>query len=446
MGKRRICYFGGSFDPPTYGHMFSAAAVLDSGCVDEVWMSPCGGDPEPSADASPSICLLRGRESRVISEDSKETLTEPSEEWRQGAAAAERPRDCTSEEKHPGGTKRLPTQRNGWDTTGQASAEATAGAPDSSTKIRKTGELQNACGVTAIKRRPDKAMRTPAALRLHMIQLAVSHFFGPEESRRSPVRVLQWEALTPGFTPTFKVLKRLQEENPDCEFSILIGEDILPDLHKWYNAPALMDEFAFLIIPRNGEAHHMAMLLSSSERPTCRCSAKNVAASDTICACVSTSRIASASSASPQETEFAISSLTTIPACVEERQTPHTTGPSAANVSLETSGHSSLGRDDCERLEMPRCIACVRMAAAEAEQKLRGRIESTLRSLKRVAYIDHLCMQQGRPYFAWTASSSYVRRVLSRRRASSKAVVHCSTLMSPALYSFIDQHGLYVSE
>ncbi|KEP64628.1 UNVERIFIED_CONTAM: Nicotinate-nucleotide adenylyltransferase [Hammondia hammondi] len=385
MGKRRICYFGGTFDPPTYGHMFSAASVLDSGCVDEVWISPCGGDPEPLPNVSPSECRLRGRERRLISEDSKERLT-----------------DCTSDEKHPGGKKRVPTQINGWDTTGQASAEATACAPDSSTKIRKTGELQNACGVTAIKRRPDKAMRTPAALRLHMIQLAVSHFFGPEESRRNPVRVLQWEALTPGFTPTFKVLKRLQEENPDCEFSILIGEDILPDLHKWYNAPALMDEFAFFIIPRNGEAHHMAMLLSSPERPTCRCSAKNVAASDTTRACVSTSHIASSSSASPQETEFAVSSPTTVPACVEGRQTSHTTGPSAANVSSETSDHSSLERDDCERLEKPPCIACVRMAAAEAEQKLRGGIEST--------------------------------------------VVHCSTLMPPALYSFVDQHGLYVSE
>lgn len=37
----RIAYFGGSFNPPHYGHFLAASWALCSGEVDRVWMTPC---------------------------------------------------------------------------------------------------------------------------------------------------------------------------------------------------------------------------------------------------------------------------------------------------------------------------------------------------------------------------------------------------------------------
>ncbi len=40
--KKKIALFGGSFDPPHYGHIFAVAMVLNSKLVDEVWLVPSG--------------------------------------------------------------------------------------------------------------------------------------------------------------------------------------------------------------------------------------------------------------------------------------------------------------------------------------------------------------------------------------------------------------------
>lgn len=38
--KKRIAYFGGSFDPPHLGHLAVAESVIKQGLADEVWMAP----------------------------------------------------------------------------------------------------------------------------------------------------------------------------------------------------------------------------------------------------------------------------------------------------------------------------------------------------------------------------------------------------------------------
>jgi len=38
----KIAIYGGSFDPPHYGHVMTIAAVLNSGLVDQVWLVPTG--------------------------------------------------------------------------------------------------------------------------------------------------------------------------------------------------------------------------------------------------------------------------------------------------------------------------------------------------------------------------------------------------------------------
>ena len=37
----KICYFGGSFDPPTLAHIEVAEKVIETCAIDEVWMAPC---------------------------------------------------------------------------------------------------------------------------------------------------------------------------------------------------------------------------------------------------------------------------------------------------------------------------------------------------------------------------------------------------------------------
>lgn len=39
---KKIALFGGSFDPPHYGHIFTIATVLNSKLVDEIWLVPSG--------------------------------------------------------------------------------------------------------------------------------------------------------------------------------------------------------------------------------------------------------------------------------------------------------------------------------------------------------------------------------------------------------------------
>jgi len=43
---------GGSFDPPTYGHIFGATEVLNGKYVDEIWLIPCGDRKDKALNAS----------------------------------------------------------------------------------------------------------------------------------------------------------------------------------------------------------------------------------------------------------------------------------------------------------------------------------------------------------------------------------------------------------
>lgn len=58
----RIALFGGSFDPPTRGHVATARNVLRSGLVDELWFVPAGDD--------------RYDRTLVVSADARRTMVE----------------------------------------------------------------------------------------------------------------------------------------------------------------------------------------------------------------------------------------------------------------------------------------------------------------------------------------------------------------------------------
>ena len=61
------------------------------------------------------------------------------------------------------------------------------------------------------------------------------------------------------FDPSysFKILSALQEEYPDSELQLLIGQDSLEQLHTWYCAKELAEKYQIIAFPRknsNGEA------------------------------------------------------------------------------------------------------------------------------------------------------------------------------------------------
>lgn len=48
----RIALYGGSFDPPHFGHVLTSSAVMNSGLVDELWLVPSGLHRDKSTHAS----------------------------------------------------------------------------------------------------------------------------------------------------------------------------------------------------------------------------------------------------------------------------------------------------------------------------------------------------------------------------------------------------------
>ena len=56
------------------------------------------------------------------------------------------------------------------------------------------------------------------------------------------------------FIPSYsyKVMDALQEEYPDAELQLLIGQDSLEQLHTWYCAEALAERYTILAFPRKG--------------------------------------------------------------------------------------------------------------------------------------------------------------------------------------------------
>ena len=56
------------------------------------------------------------------------------------------------------------------------------------------------------------------------------------------------------FDPSYsyKILGALQEEYPNAELQLLIGQDSLEQLHTWYCAEALAEKYTILAFPRKG--------------------------------------------------------------------------------------------------------------------------------------------------------------------------------------------------
>jgi nicotinate-nucleotide adenylyltransferase len=106
----------------------------------------------------------------------------------------------------------------------------------------------------------DKAL-APYAQRLRMCELAVAAL-GPR-ARASDI-----EGRLGGETRTLLTIKALRQERPECEFHLVVGADIEPELPLWYGAEELLRTVPRIVVGRGGFAggSDVAMpLLSSTE-------------------------------------------------------------------------------------------------------------------------------------------------------------------------------------
>ncbi len=80
------------------------------------------------------------------------------------------------------------------------------------------------------------------AQRLKMVELATENF-----PHLKPCDV---EMNMPQPNYTFKTLKVLQNDFPENEFSIIMGEDNLEGLYKWKEADFILENYRILVYPR----------------------------------------------------------------------------------------------------------------------------------------------------------------------------------------------------
>ena len=67
------------------------------------------------------------------------------------------------------------------------------------------------------------------------------------------LEVSDFERRKGGISYTIETLRILRDENPNDEFRLLVGSDSLRQLHSWYKAEELADEFPIFWYPRGGE-------------------------------------------------------------------------------------------------------------------------------------------------------------------------------------------------
>lgn len=90
----------------------------------------------------------------------------------------------------------------------------------------------------------DSAELAPDADRLRMTELAVEGLDG--------VGACDAEFALPRPSYTIDTLRVLRERHPERRFRLLVGADILPELERWKEPEAILDEFRVLVYPREG--------------------------------------------------------------------------------------------------------------------------------------------------------------------------------------------------
>ena len=81
--------------------------------------------------------------------------------------------------------------------------------------------------------------------RLHMARLAVAPY--------PMLKACDFEFTLPRPSYTYHTLQALRKAYPDCEFSLIIGEDNWNNFHRWYRGEDIARETPIIIYPREVE-------------------------------------------------------------------------------------------------------------------------------------------------------------------------------------------------
>lgn len=78
--------------------------------------------------------------------------------------------------------------------------------------------------------------------RLALVRIAVS------DNTKLRASDVEFSLTQPNYTST--TLAHLKEKHPEHTFAMIMGEDNLRTLHKWYNYENLMQQYTFYVYPR----------------------------------------------------------------------------------------------------------------------------------------------------------------------------------------------------
>jgi nicotinate-nucleotide adenylyltransferase len=92
----------------------------------------------------------------------------------------------------------------------------------------------------------DKDMMGPQH-RLQMLDAVKNAHF-----KDQPVYISDYEIDKKGMSITYETLQSLSKENPNHQYSFLIGSDNLSSFHKWHNYQEMLVRYKFFVYPRAG--------------------------------------------------------------------------------------------------------------------------------------------------------------------------------------------------
>jgi nicotinate-nucleotide adenylyltransferase len=91
-----------------------------------------------------------------------------------------------------------------------------------------------------------KQYKTSFLHRSEMLKLAIS------DIKYTDISLIENE-IPNDLSYTYNTISTLTQKLPHTQLKLLIGGDSLLQLHTWYKAKQLVNEFEFIIYPRNGE-------------------------------------------------------------------------------------------------------------------------------------------------------------------------------------------------
>jgi nicotinate-nucleotide adenylyltransferase len=94
----------------------------------------------------------------------------------------------------------------------------------------------------------DKTTLLSDYARLEMVQAAIA------DDNRFRVSDIEFHMPRPSYT--IDTLTRLSEKYPEKQFVLIAGTDVLPTFHKWKNYEQLLDQYSFMIYPRETGLDH----------------------------------------------------------------------------------------------------------------------------------------------------------------------------------------------